>query len=59
MEHQFFFRRQLHLAHPMLKVDIMRNRRFMVATVINMMVSAAIMVNSILIPIFVQSICGN
>ncbi len=53
-----FFRRQLRIANPMLKMDVMRSRRFTVGTVIGMIVQAAIMANSIILPIFIQDICG-
>lgn len=53
-----FFRRQLRLEHPMLKVDVMKSRRFTVGTIIGMIVQAAIMANSIILPIFVQDLCG-
>ncbi len=53
-----FFRRQLRLEHPMLKVSVMRSRRFTIGTVLGMIVQAAIMANSIIIPIYVQQLCG-
>ena len=53
-----FFRRQLRLENPMLKVDVMKSRKFTVGTVIGMIVQAAIMANSIILPIFVQDLCG-
>ena len=53
-----FFRRQLRLENPMLKVDVMKSRRFTVGTVIGMIVQAAIMANSIILPIYVQDLCG-
>ena len=53
-----FFRRQLRIANPMLKVDVMKSRKFTVGTVIGMVVQAAIMANSIILPIYVQDLCG-
>ena len=53
-----FFRRQLRLEHPMLKMDVMKSRKFTVGTVIGMIVQAAIMANSIILPIYVQDLCG-
>lgn len=54
-----FFRRQLKLETPMLRVDVLKNRRFTVGTVIAMIIQAAIMANAILIPIYVQDLCGQ
>ncbi|MDO5117705.1 MAG: MDR family MFS transporter [Eggerthellaceae bacterium] len=54
----FFFRRQMHLENPMLRVGILKNRRFMASVVIGMIVNAAIMANGVLIPIYVQDLCG-
>ena len=53
-----FFRRQLRLEVPMLRVDVLKNRRFTVGTVIAMIVQAALMANAVLIPIYVQDLCG-
>lgn len=55
----FFFRRQLQLENPMLQVRILSNRRFMASVIIGMIVNAAIMANGVLIPIYVQDLCGQ
>ncbi len=54
-----FFRRQLKLEQPMLRVQVLKNRRFTIGTVIAMIVQASIMANAVVIPIFVQDICGQ
>ena len=53
-----FFRRQLCLEHPMLKMDVMKSRKFTVGTIIGMVVQSAIMANAIILPIYVQDLCG-
>ena len=54
----FFFRRQLHMEHPMLEVRVLKNRKFLVGTVIGMLVQAALLAAGILVPIYVQSLHG-
>ena len=54
-----FFRRQLRLEHPMLKMDVMKSRKFTVGTIIGMVVQSAIMANAIILPIYVQDLCGG
>lgn len=53
-----FFRRQLKMEHPMLQVRVLKNRKFLVGTIIGMVVQAALLSAGILIPIYVQSLCG-
>ncbi|MBQ6454135.1 MAG: DHA2 family efflux MFS transporter permease subunit, partial [Coriobacteriales bacterium] len=55
----FFFRRQLSMETPMLQVRVLASRRFLVGTVIPMVVQAATMANAVLIPLFVQDLCGQ
>lgn len=55
----YFFRRQLKLERPMLEVRVLKTRKFLVATVIGMVVQASIMANGVLIPIYVQTLCGQ
>ena len=55
----FFFRRQLHMEHPMLEVRVLKNRKFLVGTIIGMLVQAALLAASILVPIYVQSLLGQ
>lgn len=54
----FFFRRQLTIEHPMLRVDVLENRKFLVATIIGMLCQAALLVTGILMPIYIQTLCG-
>ena len=51
----FFFHRQLHMEQPMLQVRVLANRKFLIATIIGMLVQAALLVAGILIPIYLQS----
>ncbi len=54
----FFFRRQLHMDHPMLQVRILKNRTFLVGTIIGMLVQASLLAAGILLPIYIQSYLG-
>ena len=54
-----FFRRQLKLEVPMLEVRVLETRRFLVATILGMIVQGGIMANGVLIPIYVQTLCGQ
>lgn len=54
----FFFRRQLHMEHPMLQVRILKNRTFLVGTIIGMLVQASLLAAGILLPIYIQSYLG-
>lgn len=54
----FFLHRQLSMEHPMLQVRVLKNRKFLVGTVIGMLVQAALLAAGILIPIYVQSLLG-
>ena len=54
----FFFRRQLHMEHPMLKVDILKNKQFTVSVVLVMFVNASLMIGGILNPIYIQDLRG-
>lgn len=53
-----FFRRQLRMEHPMLQVRVLANRKFLIATIIGMLVQAALLGAGILIPIYLQSYLG-
>ncbi len=53
-----FFKRQLKLEVPMLEVRVLKNRDFLVATIITMVVQASIMVSAILMPILMQDYLG-
>ncbi|MEG1425542.1 MAG: MDR family MFS transporter [Raoultibacter sp.] len=54
----FFFRRQLTMETPMLQVRVLANRTFLVGTIIGVLVQAALLAATILVPIYVQSLCG-
>ena len=56
--HVFFFRRQLKMEKPMLQVRVLQNRKFLVATVIGMLVQGALLAAGILVPIYLQSLMG-
>ena len=54
----FFFRRQLRMEQPMLQVRVLTNRKFLIATIIVMLVQGALLAGGILIPILLQSYMG-
>lgn len=54
----WFFIRQTRLPRPMLRVDVLKNRRFLVGTIIGMLVQGALLAAGILMPIYVQSLHG-
>ncbi|MEG2532620.1 MAG: MDR family MFS transporter [Gordonibacter sp.] len=54
----FFFRRQLHMERPMLEVRVLANRKFLIATIIGMLVQGALLAAGILVPIYLQSLMG-
>ena len=53
-----FIRRQLKLDVPMLDMRVLKNRKFTVGTIVGMVIQAAIMANGVLIPIYIQTLCG-
>ena len=53
-----FFRRQLRMKQPMLQVRVLTNRKFLIATIIVMLVQGALLAGGILIPILLQSYMG-
>ncbi len=53
-----FFRRQLKMDKPMLQVRVLANRKFLIATIIGMVVQGALMAAGILVPIYLQSLRG-
>ncbi len=55
----WFFIRQTHLETPMLRVKILLNRNFLVATIICMLVQASLLVAPVLMPIYVQNLLGQ
>lgn len=53
-----FFRHQLKMAQPMLRVRVLKNRTFLIGTIIGMVVQAALLSVGILLPIYLQSLLG-
>lgn len=53
-----FFTRQLKMDQPMLQVRVLANRKFLVATIIGMVVQGALMAAGILVPIYLQTLRG-
>lgn len=54
----WFFIRQTHLATPMLRVKVLANRNFLIATIIGMLVQGSLLAAGILMPIYVQTLMG-
>lgn len=54
----FFFRRQLRMDTPMLQVRVLANRKFLVGTIIGMLVQASLLAAGILLPIYLQTLMG-
>lgn len=54
----FFFRRQLKMENPMLQVRVLANRKFLIGTIIGMLVQASLLAAGILLPIYLQSLLG-
>ncbi len=55
----WFFIRQTHLEEPMLQVRVLENRRFLVATIIGMLVQGALLAAGILMLIYLQTLLGQ
>ena len=53
-----FVRRQLSLETPMLKMDVLKNKRFAIATIVVVVLQPALMCGPILIPIYIQTTLG-
>lgn len=53
-----FFGRQLKMEQPMLNVRVLSNRRFLIGTVIGMIVQASLLAAGVLMPIYLQSYMG-
>ncbi len=54
----WFFIRQTHLSVPMLRVKVLKNRKFLIATIIGMLVQGSLLAAGILMPIYVQTLMG-
>lgn len=53
-----FFHRQLKMETPMLNVRVLANRRFLIGTIIGMIVQASLLAAGVLMPIYLQSYMG-
>lgn len=53
-----FIHRQLRLTTPLLKMDILSNRKFALSVILTMLVQAALIVGTVLNPIYIQTIRG-
>lgn len=53
-----FVRRQLKLPVPMLKVDILKTRKYATTVVIIVIVQAALMGTGVITPLYIQGVCG-
>lgn len=53
-----FFRRQVKMEQPMLNVRVLKSRRFLIGTVIGMIVQASLLAAGVLMPIYLQSYMG-
>jgi EmrB/QacA subfamily drug resistance transporter len=53
-----FFRRQLKLDQPFLRVDVLFNRSFLISTIIGMLIQGSLLAASVLVPIYVQNLLG-
>lgn len=53
-----FFHRQVKMEQPMLNVRVLKNRRFLIGTVIGMIVQASLLAAGVLMPIYLQSYMG-
>lgn len=53
-----FFRRQLTMDSPMLEVRVLKNRTFLVGTIIGMLVQGSLLAAGVLIPIYLQTLLG-
>ncbi|MCR5845344.1 MAG: multidrug efflux MFS transporter [bacterium] len=54
----FYGRRQFKLENPMLRVDILKTRRYRVSVVVNVINQAALMGMGVIIPVYIQNILG-
>lgn len=53
-----FVRRQFKLPVPMLKVDILKTRKYAIAVIIIVIVQAALMGTGVITPLYIQGVCG-
>lgn len=53
-----FFRRQLRIEHPLLKVVVFQSKQFTVGTILGMIVNAGLVAGAIATPIYLQQVVG-
>lgn len=53
-----YVRRQLKLPEPMIKVDILKTRKYATAVIIIVIVQAALMGTGVITPLYIQGVCG-
>ena len=53
-----FFRRQLHLEEPMLRVTVLKSRKFRINIITVMIIQAAMIGGSVILPLYVQNVLG-
>lgn len=53
-----FVRRQLKMEEPLLKVDILTNKKYAVSVILTMLINAALIFGGIINPIYIQTIRG-
>lgn len=54
----WFFIRQTKLEKPMLRVTVLKNRKFLMGTIIGMLVQGGLLAAGILMPIYIQTLMG-
>lgn len=54
----WFFRRQGKLEHPILRIDVLKNRKFTIGTIIGMLVQGGLLAAGVLMPIYIQTLMG-
>ncbi len=54
----FFITRQLKMEEPLLNVSILKNRKFALSVILTMLVNAALVVGTVLNPIYIQTLRG-
>ncbi len=54
----WFFVRQTRLPEPMLRVQVLKNRKFLIGTIIGMLVQGGLLAAGVLMPIYIQTLMG-
>ena len=55
----WFFIRQTKLPIPLLRVRVLQNRNFLIATIIGMLVQGSLLAGGILMPVYIQTLMGH